>query len=131
MQQNLFQLQNNEVIICNGNKVYQDTFENFCIDYRNSLEKSKFDHVIYNQTLKVHVINHELQESFQSAVFDQIINDIDTILQKQIDRQPKEEISEEPVQQDNETIDPAMLDLAEAVLELSNKVEKLEGSSQT
>lgn len=106
MSQELFQLQDDEVIICKDNKTYQDSYEHFIIDYGRKLPQYEYTnthihsvqaetkdlfYAIYNKTLRQKVINGEMREFLQDEIFGDIIDNIDEFLAKQAERQPKPE----------------------------------------
>ena len=85
MAQKIFQLENDEVLVADGQNTYTDTKENFLKDY-SSFGTFSNDLIIYNPTLKVYVIDNEMQTYSAQANLDTCIDSVVTIVDAQTKR---------------------------------------------
>lgn len=91
MNQEIFQLQNGVISVISGNKSYTDNVMNFLADSGKSNFLVDVQQVIYNKTFNLYVINDVKQIVCSDTLLDAILNDIDTLLERQAERQPKPE----------------------------------------
>lgn len=84
MAQKIFQLENNEILITDGQNTYSDTKDNFSKDY--SKLPLNNETIIYNKTLKVHVIDGKMQEFELQPDFDTCIDSLQLIIDAQLKR---------------------------------------------
>lgn len=78
MAQKIFQLENNEILITDGQNTYSDIKDNFAKDY--STLELKNDLIIYNPTLKLHVIDGQMQDYQTQSEFDTCIDSVQKII---------------------------------------------------
>lgn len=77
--QKVFQLENGQVTISNGNgNEYTDTQANFIKDYPSLTLTNKF--IIYNPSLEVYVLDGEMTPYAAQSNFDACINAVNTII---------------------------------------------------
>ncbi|WP_196595464.1 hypothetical protein [Pectinatus frisingensis] len=82
MSQELFQLQNNEILISKDNKTYADTLSNFKLDYA-ACPTFANTFIMYNRSLLQYVLDSTIQTYAAQKDFDTIIDDIDSIINAQ------------------------------------------------
>lgn len=84
MVQEIFQLEDNEVLITDGQNTYADSKDNFYKDYPKLPLNNET--IIYNKTLKVHVIDGKMQEFELQPDFDTCIDSLQSIIDAQLKR---------------------------------------------
>ncbi len=85
MSQELFQLQNGEILVSKDNKTYADTLSNFKLDYSNCPAfTSAF--IMYNRSLSQYVLGNTIQTYGTQKDLDTIIDSIDSIITAQTQR---------------------------------------------
>ncbi|WP_196595316.1 hypothetical protein [Pectinatus frisingensis] len=82
MTQKIFQLENNEILITDGQSTYTDSKENFLKDIP-SFDSFSNNLVIYNQTLKVYVTDDKINDYTAQPNFDTCIDSVQTIIDVQ------------------------------------------------
>lgn len=79
MSQEIFQLENDEVIVSKDNKTYIDTLDNFKVDYTDCpIFNNSF--VLYNRTLKQYVLDSDMKTFAAVTDLDTIIDSIDAVI---------------------------------------------------
>lgn len=74
----------NQVIIQANSKTYQETKENFLADYEKKVNYQTID---YNRTTQTCWLNGEAFQAYPNTVCEDILNSIDTLLEKQAKRE--------------------------------------------
>ena len=82
--QDLIIYNENQVIIQANSKTYQETKENFLADYE---EKVNYQTIDYNRTTQTCWLNGEAFQAYPNTVCEDILNSIDTLLEKQAKRE--------------------------------------------
>lgn len=82
--QDLIIYNENQVIIQANSKTYQETKENFLADYE---EKVNYQTIDYNRTTQTCWLNGEAFQVYPNTVCEDILNSIDTLLEKQAKRE--------------------------------------------
>ena len=82
MSQELFQLQNGEILVSKDNKTYADTLRNFKLDYA-ACPTFANTFIMYNRSLSQYVLSSTIQTYAAQKDFDTIIDDIDSIINAQ------------------------------------------------
>lgn len=82
--QDLIIYNENQVIIQANSKTYQETKENFLADYEKKVNYQTID---YNRTTQTCWLNGEAFQAYPNTVCEDILNSIDTILEKQAKRE--------------------------------------------
>ena len=82
--QDLIIYNENQVIIQANSKTYQETKENFLADYE---EKVNYQTIDYNRTTQTCWLNDEAFQAYPNTVCEDILNSIDTLLEKQAKRE--------------------------------------------
>ena len=78
--QDLIIYNENQVIIQANSKTYQETKENFLADYEKKVNYQTID---YNRTTQTCWLNGEAFQAYPNTVCEDILNSIDTLLEKQ------------------------------------------------
>ena len=82
--QDLIIYNENQVIIQANSRTYQETKENFLADYE---EKVNYQTIDYNRTTQTCWLNGEAFQAYPNTVCEDILNSIDTLLEKQAKRE--------------------------------------------
>lgn len=82
--QDLIIYNENQVIIQANSKTYQETKENFLADYEKEVNYQTID---YNRTTQTCWLNGEAFQAYPNTVCEDILNNIDTLLEKQAKRE--------------------------------------------
>lgn len=82
--QDLIIYNENQVIIQANSKTYQETKENFLADYEKKVNYQTID---YNRTTQTCWLNGEAFQAYPNTVCEDILNSIDTLLEKQAKRE--------------------------------------------
>lgn len=82
--QDLIIYNKNQVIIQANSKTYQETKENFLADYEKEVNYQTID---YNRTTQACWLNGEAFQAYPNTVCEDILNNIDTLLEKQAKRE--------------------------------------------
>lgn len=82
--QDLIIYNENQVIIQANSKTYQETKENFLADYEKKVNYQTID---YNRTTQTCWLNGEAFQVYPNTVCEDILNSIDTLLEKQAKRE--------------------------------------------
>ena len=82
--QDLIIYNENQVIVQANSKTYQETKENFLADYE---EKVNYQTIDYNRTTQTCWLNGEAFQAYPNTVCEDILNSIDTLLEKQAKRE--------------------------------------------
>ena len=82
--QDLIIYNENQVIIQANSKTYQETKENFLTDYEKKVNYQTID---YNRTTQTCWLNGEAFQAYPNTVCEDILNSIDTLLEKQAKRE--------------------------------------------
>lgn len=77
--QDLIIYNENQVIIQANSRTYQETKENFLADYE---EKVNYQTIDYNRTTQTCWLNGEAFQAYPNTVCEDILNSIDTLLEK-------------------------------------------------
>lgn len=82
--QDLIIYNENQIIIQANSKTYQETKENFLADYGKAVNYQTID---YNRATQACWLNGEAFQAYPNAVCEDILNSIDTLLEKQAKRE--------------------------------------------
>ncbi|WP_196607417.1 hypothetical protein [Pectinatus frisingensis] len=86
MSQELFQLQNNEILVSKDSKTYADTLSNFKLDYSIDYSNCRAftsAFIMYNRSLSQYVLGNTIQTYGAQKDLDTIIDSIDSIINAQ------------------------------------------------
>ena len=82
--QDLIIYNESQVLVQSSGKTYQETKENFLADYE---EKVNYQTIDYNRTTQTCWLNGEAFQAYPNTVCEDILNSIDTLLEKQAKRE--------------------------------------------
>lgn len=82
--QDLIIYNESQVLLQSSGKTYQETKENFLADYE---EKVNYQTIDYNRTTQTCWLNGEAFQAYPNTVCEDILNSIDTLLEKQAKRE--------------------------------------------
>lgn len=100
--QDLIIYKESQVIVQANNKIYQDTKENFLADYGKTVNYQTID---YNRVTQSCWLNGEAFQAYPNTVCEDILNSIDTLLEKKTEREYIEPTIDELKTQKLELVD--------------------------
>ena len=100
--QDLIIYKESQVIVQANNKIYQDTKENFLTDYGKTVNYQTID---YNRVTQSCWLNGEAFQAYPNTVCEDILNSIDTLLEKKTEREYIEPTIDELKTQKLELVD--------------------------